>query len=156
MIFKKWVIALSLAVLLFISLPAAAANLDFIVNTNEAVTVDTTGGTPQLALTISSSSRVAAYVSGSGSTALTFRYAVQAGDFDADGVTVTPPVDPNGGTLRDAVGNDLVLTYTPPATGNVRVQTYTISFLTDPVTPANQTAVQLELAKAPLDRKSVV
>ncbi|WP_371366733.1 DUF4347 domain-containing protein [Pseudomonas sp. QL9] len=83
--------------------------LSFTVNASEAVTVDTSGATPRLALTIGSRTVYANYVSGSGSTALVFQYQVQAGDNDADGITVGA-LQTNGGSLRDAVGNDAVTT----------------------------------------------
>ncbi|MCS3472603.1 putative repeat protein (TIGR02059 family) [Pseudomonas sp. JUb42] len=85
-------------------------NLDFTVNFNEATTVDTTGGTPRLAVTLSTGTVYANYVSGSGGTALTFRYTVVAGNADADGVSVGGSLDLNGGTIKDAVGNNSTLT----------------------------------------------
>lgn len=84
-------------------------NLDFTANFNEDVTVVTTGGTPQIALTIGSSTRQAAYVSGSGTNALLFRYTVQLGDLDSDGIAVGT-LAANGGTLRDAAANNATLT----------------------------------------------
>ena len=125
-----------------------AANLDFTVNTDSAVTVT---GTPRLTLTIGSSTRFANYNAGaSTSTALVFRYAVQASDFDADGITVASPIDLNGGTIRDAAGNNLVLTYTAPNTSGVRIQTYQVVFTTDPITAANETAAAFQITKAPV------
>ena len=82
-------------------------NLDFTVNFGEAVTVT---GTPRLALTIGSSTQYATYVSGSGASALVFRYTTLSGDTDADGITVSGSLDLNGGTLRDTVGNNATLT----------------------------------------------
>ncbi len=97
-----------------VSVPANATyvtgqNLDFTVNTDENVTVTTGGGTPRMALTVGATTRYADYISGSSTSALLFRYTVQAGDNDADGIAVGA-LDPNGGTLRDAAGNDLNLT----------------------------------------------
>jgi hypothetical protein len=80
-------------------------NLDFTVNYSEAVTVNTTGGTPRLALTIGATVRFAGYLSGSGTTALVFRYTVQAGDSDSNGIALNATLQPNGGTLQDDVGN---------------------------------------------------
>lgn len=84
-------------------------NLDFTVNTSENVTVTTTGGTPQIALTIGSTTRQAVYQSGSGTSALVFRYVVQTGDLDSDGIAVGA-LSANGGSLKDAVGNDMTVT----------------------------------------------
>ncbi|MDP2542038.1 hypothetical protein CSC81_08155 [Tenacibaculum discolor] len=84
-------------------------NLDFTVNFNENVTVNTTGGTPQIAITIGATTRQATYLSGSGTTALVFRYTLQSGDLDTDGITVGT-LAANGGTLKDAASNDANLT----------------------------------------------
>lgn len=85
-------------------------NLNFTVNFSENVTVNTAGGTPYLGVTVGSSSVPAAYVSGSGSSALQFRYTVQTGDLDTDGIVPGANVTANGGTIRDAGGNDATLT----------------------------------------------
>lgn len=81
-------------------------SLTFTVNFHEAVTVT---GTPQLAVTVGSTTRQASYVSGSGSSSLVFSYEIQAGETDANGVTVGA-LTLNGGTLKDASGNDATLT----------------------------------------------
>ena len=93
-------------------------DLDFTVQFSEAVNVT---GTPRLQLTIGSTTRFANYVSGSGTNTLLFRYKVQAGDLDSNGIAVVSPLDLNGGTIKDSPGNDAVLYFTPPDTSNVRV-----------------------------------
>ena len=113
----------------------AGGNLDFTVNFGEAVTVDTTGGTPRLALDIGGTTKYATYMSGSGSTALVFRYAVDSGLTDSDGITLGL-LSTNGGSLRDGVGNNATLTLnsvgstlgvkvdsTPPTVSNVSAST---------------------------------
>ncbi|MGQ3050358.1 MAG: DUF4347 domain-containing protein [Roseateles sp.] len=80
--------------------------LSFTVSTSETVTVNTAGGTPRLALDMGGTTVYADYASGSGSAALLFRYTVQPGDTDANGIAVNG-LQGNGGTLRDAAGNDL-------------------------------------------------
>ncbi|ACB77524.1 Ig family protein [Opitutus terrae PB90-1] len=87
----------------------AGQNLDFTVNWDESVIVNTTGGTPSLALTVGSTSRSATYLSGSGTSALVFRYQTQSGDLDADGITVGA-LSLNSGTIQDAAGNNATLT----------------------------------------------
>jgi len=95
-----------------VAVPAAATyrtgqNLDFTVNFDEAVIVDTSGGTPSLALNLDTGGTVqATYVGGSGSTALTFRYTVVAGNADNNGVGVNTAISLNGASIRDAVGNN--------------------------------------------------
>jgi hypothetical protein len=82
--------------------------LEFTVHFDEAVNVDTTGGTPSLGITLDTGGTVRAeYVSGSDSNALTFRYTVVAGNADANGVTVGGSIALNGGTIRDGAGNNV-------------------------------------------------
>lgn len=100
----------------------AATALNFTVTTSKTVTVDTTGGVPRLILNVGGLTRYATYASGSGTTALTFTYTAQPGDLDLDGITVSSPLDLNGGAVTDTSGNALSpLTFTAPSTANVRV-----------------------------------
>ncbi|WP_435636042.1 Ig-like domain-containing protein [Pseudomonas solani] len=86
-------------------------NLDFTVNFGEAVTVDTLGGMPRLVITLDTGGTAyAEYLSGSGTTALVFRLVVTSGQADANGISVGGALQANGGTLRDAAGNDVVTT----------------------------------------------
>ena len=83
---------------------------------SEAVTV--AGGTPTLAL---NDGGTATYLSGSGSSALAFKYTVAAGQSTTDlKLAASNAVALNGGTIRDAAGNNAVLTgangYTPAGT----------------------------------------
>ncbi len=64
--------------------------------------VDVTGA-PQLGLLIGTNTRQAAYVSGTGTTELLFRYEVASGDVDADGLSVPDSaLGLNSGTIRTA------------------------------------------------------
>jgi ELWxxDGT repeat protein len=107
-------------------------HLNFTVVFSEAVNVT---GTPRLVLTIGSTTRFATYVSGSGSASLLFRYTVQVGDLDSDGIAVASPIDLNGGTIKDTNGNDAVLSFTAPDTSGVLVDGVapTITNVTGPV-----------------------
>ena len=100
--------------------------LSFALTFNEAVTVT---GTPRLTLTIGSTTRYADYLSGTGTSTLNFRYTVQAGDADADGIAVASPIDLNSGTIGDVASNAATLTFTAPNTSGVLV--------TDITCPAN-------------------
>nr|WP_313527041.1 Ig-like domain-containing protein [Stutzerimonas kunmingensis] len=85
----------------------AGSSLDFTVNYDDVVTVDTSGGTPRLAITLNSGGTVyAEYVSGSGSTALLFRLTVSNGQQDTDGIDVNTQLQANGSMLTDAAGNN--------------------------------------------------
>ncbi|MEB5775869.1 cadherin repeat domain-containing protein [Aeromonas caviae] len=82
------------------------------VSMDEATVVDTTGGTPRVALNVGGSTVYANYVSGSGTAALLFQYTILAGQSDANGISLDAnALQTNGGTLRDAAGNAAVLTH---------------------------------------------
>ncbi|MBV5310365.1 choice-of-anchor Q domain-containing protein, partial [Chromatium okenii] len=99
----------------------SAQNVDFTVNFSEAVTV---ANSPRIELTVDSSTKYATYQSGTGTTALIFRYTVGAGDTDTDGIAATSPIDLNtSGTIADAAGNAATLTFTPPTLTGVLVDT---------------------------------
>jgi len=88
-------------------------------NFNEAVNVNTGGGTPALTLETGTTDRIANYLGGSGTSTLTFSYTVQAGDASADlDYISTTALALNGGTIRDAVGNNAILTLAAPGAAN--------------------------------------
>jgi hypothetical protein len=79
------------------------------VNMSEATIVT---GTPFLILNVGGVSQQANFVSGSGSSALVFSYTIQAGDTDVNGISIAAnAISLNGGTLKDASGNDAVITH---------------------------------------------
>jgi len=78
----------------------AGQNLDFTVTVNKNETVT---GTPYIPITLNSGGTVnATYLSGSGTSALLFRYTVASGNADPDGITVGSSIVLNGGTIQDA------------------------------------------------------
>ena len=91
------------------------------VNLSEAVTVNTTGGTPTLTL---NDGGTATYTGGTGTSALTFSYTVAAGQNTAD-LAVTA-VNLNSATIKDGAGNAANLTgaVTNPA-GTLQIDTTT-------------------------------
>ncbi|MFV3415236.1 Ig-like domain-containing protein [Pseudomonas nitroreducens] len=102
----------------------AGQALDFVVHYSEAVVVDTTGGTPRIAITLGSGTVHADYLSGSGSSALVFRLIVGAGQNDADGIALGGSIDPHGGSVRDLAGNlSLAPLNAVGSTAGVRVDT---------------------------------
>jgi hypothetical protein len=88
---------------------------------SENVIVDTSGGTPTLALETGATDRAVSYSSGSGSKTLIFIYTVQAGDTSADlDFISSSALALNGATIQDAAGNNAILTLaTPGATGSL-------------------------------------
>ena len=81
-------------------------NLDFTVNFSETVVKS---GDPYFELTIGSQTKHAAYLSGSGTSAVVFRYAVAAEDLDTDGIA-GGGLTLNSGTIKDAAGNNANIT----------------------------------------------
>src|ERR1035437_2144253 len=113
---------------------ASGQNLDFTATFTKAVTVVTTGGTPYLTLTVGSNTVHASYFSGSGTSALVFRYPAASGDFDVDGVALGSNISLNGGAIKDAAGNDATSTFVGSLAAGVLVdarpsQTITFSAL---------------------------
>ncbi|WP_342330291.1 MBG domain-containing protein [Pedobacter sp. FW305-3-2-15-E-R2A2] len=83
------------------------------VNFSEAVAVT---GTPQLAL---NSGATVNYTSGSGTSSLVFNYTVGLTDASADlDYASTSALSLNGGTLKDAAGNNTTLTLPAPGAAN--------------------------------------
>ena len=102
----------------------AGQNMDFTVTYSEIVNVDTTGGTPRIAISLDTGgTQYANYVSGSGTNTLTFRFAPVSGQQDLTGILTGTAVDTNGGTIRDAAGNNanLAINSVEPSTANVDV-----------------------------------
>ncbi len=96
-----------------------ATNLDFTANFTEAVTVT---GSPRIILNIGGAAKYAAYVSGTGSTSLIFRYTVEAGVNDGDGILVGS-FQLNGGGITDSSANPADLSLLPLITSGVIVDT---------------------------------
>src|SRR6476469_7944216 len=94
------------------------ATIPITVTFDSAVTVT---GTPQLQLETGTTDQFANYASGSGSTALTFNYVVQAGDTSPDlEYLATNALTLNGGTIKETVGTafDAILTLPALASAN--------------------------------------
>lgn len=97
----------------------AGQNLDFEGTFSDAVTVT---GAPCIDLNIGGVGRQCSYLSGSGTTVLEFRYTVQPGDTDTNGIGSTSPINMNGGGISaDGVG--ILPTFSTPDTSAVLVDT---------------------------------
>ncbi len=119
-------------------------NLDFVLTFSKIVTVT---GSPRVELNIGGDIVYAVYVSGAGTASLTFRYVVEAGDTDLDGISASSPLQLNSGNIRDSVNNTVSpLTYTPPNTTLVLVDANgaTISSITPPANGTYQTGAPMD------------
>jgi uncharacterized repeat protein (TIGR02059 family) len=99
---------------------AAGSNLDFTVTFDDNVTI--TGTNSTLELTIGTTPVFATHLSQTANS-ITYRYIVQAGNLDTDGIAIRGLTLPNGNTIRDAAGNnaDVSLAGHLPSLGGVRV-----------------------------------
>jgi len=112
-------ICTAIAIFLLSSPAFAATNVPFTIAMSEAVNVT---GSPRIAVDVGGVTRYATYASGTGTSSLTFTYAAQAGDVDLDGVTLSSPIDLNGGTITDLNGNpETNLTFTVPNTSGIKI-----------------------------------
>ncbi|WP_186467468.1 Ig-like domain-containing protein, partial [Bradyrhizobium stylosanthis] len=109
------------------------------VNFSENVTV---AGTPQLALNIGGTAVQASYSSGSGTGALVFTYTILAGQTDSNGISIdTNALSLNGGTIRDAAGNNATITAASVAdNANFKVDTTAPTISSEAIT--NATGIQ--------------
>jgi hypothetical protein len=117
--------------------------------------VDVTG-VPQLTLETGDTDRVANYQSGHSTSVLTFRYTVQAGDTSTDlDYAGTNALALNGGTIKDAAGNNAALTLAAPgAAGSLGANkalvvdtvrpTVTVNQMSDQNDPSNSATVRFE------------
>lgn len=101
------------------------SSLDFQLVFNEVVTIT---GVPCIDLIIGATSRKACYSSGTSSTTLIFRYIVQAGDFDVDGVSLGNSISLEGGSIVDSasLNADLDISSSLPDLSSVLVNTATV------------------------------
>ena len=79
--------------------------IEVAVTFGDRVLVDTSQGTPTLALTVGTQTRQASYVRGTGTTQLVFAYTVVAADSDTDGIAVAADaLALNGGAITGVYG----------------------------------------------------
>ena len=95
--------------------------IEVTVTFSETVVVDTTDGTPELALTVGRQSKPALYIPGPASVGQTFTYTVEERDIDTDGVSLAAGrIALNAGTIQDLADNPSLLVYeaVPPQPGH--------------------------------------
>ena len=107
-------------------------HINFQVQFTEKVNIT---GTPRIPITTGATTVYANYLSGSGGSLMTFRYTVQAGELDTDGISLPSPIDLNLGTILDARSNAAVLTF-PAFTSLINVDGVS-STITSVIPPAN-------------------
>lgn len=84
----------------------AGQALLFTVRFSENVAISTNGGSPTIPFIIGSTPVAATYTGHPEMNALTFRYTVQAGELDMDGISIGANLALNGAVIRDGAGNN--------------------------------------------------
>lgn len=97
-------------------------------------------GAPRLPVMLGNTTVYLSYVSGTNSDTLLFRYTVQAGDEDLDGISLVS-LQLNGGTIRDAAGNDAALAFAAVTSPNVIVLTEASVITVDAQTTINSAPI---------------
>jgi hypothetical protein len=122
------------------------AVINLAVQFSEAVFVNSTAGTPRLQLETGAVDRYAVYTGGSGTNTLSFSYTVQAGDSSADLDQVSSfALELNGGTIRDAAGNNANFSLaTPGAVGSLAANAAIVIATAPPNSHLFSTVTQLE------------
>jgi len=90
-----------------------------------------------LPVEVGSSTIDAVYVGGTGTALLTFRYTVQPGDEDRDGILLTGSLSAPAGAIKDATGANAELTYSPPDTSAIFVDAVNPTLTATVAGPAN-------------------
>lgn len=122
-----------------ISIPANGTyvntnTLTFTVSFSEVVDVI---GVPSLSIRSEQTTGNALYVSGTGTTVLTFVYNIPAGIGDANGIELVSPLKLNGGSIYDLDDDDdAILTFNAPDTSGILINAYTPA-ITAILAPAN-------------------
>ena len=83
--------------------------LDFMVRFNENVFVNTDSGVPALNMILESGGGPVEYLGGSGTRELIFRYSIQSGDTDQNGILLDNKITLNSASIKDQAGNDAVI-----------------------------------------------
>ena len=84
----------------------AGDNVSVTATFSEAVIVDNSSGNPTLTLVVGSTNRTAQYASGNNSTQQVFRYTIQAGENDTNGISIgANALALDNGSISDVVGN---------------------------------------------------
>lgn len=92
---------------------AAGDSLLFVANYSENIFVAATESLPYLNITIGKTIRKAYYCMGTGTTALSFLYQVQAGEEDTDGISVAGSISLSGNMIADEKGYPAPVSFSP-------------------------------------------
>jgi large repetitive protein len=106
------------------------SNLNFTINYSEIMTVS---GTPRILATAQTGTVYFNYLSGTGTTALTFRLTSATEDLDLDGLSPSTvnTIDLNGGSIVDAVSNPSPTTFSAQTISGIKLIFSNVTLWTD-------------------------
>ena len=93
-------------------------DLFFSVTYDEPVNVT---NTPRISFDVGGTTRYADYVSGTGTATLNFQNTIVTDDEDTNGITMTTPLEFNGGNIEDLAGNTAPNLYSLPVTTGILI-----------------------------------
>ncbi len=93
-------------------------SLDFIFRFSEQIKLSASGALSTFSITIGSSVKKAVYVSGTGTDSLLYRYIIQTGDSEANGIKPASSLSINSNDIRDEMGNSAITNL--PNTGTLK------------------------------------
>ncbi len=113
----------------------AGDTLDFIFRFSETIVLTNTAGNATVSVTVGSRSKPSLYISGDGSDSLLYRYIVQPGESDKDGIRFSSPLTFYNTIITDPAGNTATLSYSFPTSKKILVDGVipVISSVTTPV-----------------------
>lgn len=85
--------------------------LDFIFHFNEKIKLINNDSAPSFPLTIGTKTRSAWFVGGSGSDSMVFRYIIQSGELDRNGIKIGNAITLNNCEISDLAGNTALLAF---------------------------------------------
>lgn len=90
-----------------------------------------TGTGTRIAVNFGGTTKYCTFSSWSSTTEALYVYLLDGTEHDEDGLTVSSPIDLNGGTLKDVAGNNATLTFSPPSLSSFRVVLRGLAWGTD-------------------------
>ncbi len=96
-------------------------SLDFTLNFSAVVNVDPLLPAPRIPIIVGTTTVYANYISGTGTTALLFRYTPNTTQEDLDGISLLGPIDLNTGSIKDTSNKPAILTFAPISTSSIYV-----------------------------------
>lgn len=94
-------------------------NLDFTITINENIYIH--NNIPQLTLNINHITKYVSYIDGNGTNTLLFRYIIENGLEDMDGIELENSINLNGSSIQDLASNNIITTFNSNSLNQVKI-----------------------------------